>query len=116
MLQESPPTRARLRSVRDVFARRDTFDVKTHALLPIVNLARWSALSVGSAALATTERLQAAAGSAMRPADLLSRERLSPIDRSMLAQAVREIAAAQRRMDNVSAYLPASEWASRGTS
>ncbi len=148
LLQESLSTRARLRSVRDVFARRDTFDVKTHALLPIVNLARWSALSVGSAALPTTERLQAAAGSAMLPAeqalnlveafgmlqrlrlryqliqrqrgeppsDLLSRDRLSPIDRSMLAQAVREIASAQRRMDNVSAHLPASEWASRGTS
>lgn len=142
LLQESLSKRARLRSVGDVFARRDTFDVKKQALLPIVNLARWSALSVGSAVLPTTERLRAASGSAILPtevalnlieafemlqrlrlryqlmqlqrgeraSDLLSRDRLSPIDRSMLAQAVREIASAQRRMDNVSAYLPASQW------
>jgi CBS domain-containing protein len=35
---------------------------------------------------------------------------LSPIDRSMLAQAVHEIAAVQRRMDNVAVYLPADAW------
>ena len=35
---------------------------------------------------------------------------MSPIDRSMLAQAVHEIAAVQRRMDNVAVYLPADAW------
>ncbi len=46
-----------------------------------------------------------------KPSDILLRDRLSPIDRSMLAQAVHEIAAVQRRMDNVAAYLPADAWA-----
>jgi CBS domain-containing protein len=97
---------------------------------------------VGSPALPTTERLKAAAGSAMlpqeqahnlieafevvqrlrlryqieqyerseKPSDLLVRDRLSPIDRSMLGQAVHEVAAVQRRMDNVALYLPADAW------
>ena len=55
---------------RGILARRaETFDIKAHALLPVVNLARWAALSVGSAVLPTTERLRAAAGSAMLPAE-----------------------------------------------
>jgi CBS domain-containing protein len=143
LMQESLAKRAKYRSVRDIFTRRETFDIKTHALLPIVNIARWVALSVGSAALPTTERLKAAAGSAMlpdeqahnlieafdvvqrlrlryqieqyergeKPSDPLVRDRLSPIDRSMLAQAVHETAAVQRRMDNVAVYLPADAWA-----
>ena len=122
----------------------ETFDIKAHALLPVVNLARWAALSVGSAVLPTTERLQAAAGSAMLPDEqaallievfeVLQRLRLryqlaaaragraavrraaarqvSPIDRSVIRQAVREIAAAQRRMDNVSHYVDIEEWTS----
>jgi CBS domain-containing protein len=142
LMQESLSKRARYRSVRDIFTRRETFDIKAHALLPIVNIARWTALSMGSPALPTIERLKAAAGSAMLPdeqannlieafevlqhlrlryqleqydraeppSDLLVRDRLSPIDRSMLAQAVHEIAAVQRRMDNVAAYLPADAW------
>jgi CBS domain-containing protein len=142
LMQESLSKRAKYRSMRDVFTRRETFDIKTHALLPIVNMARWVGLSVGSAALPTTERLKAAAGSAMlpheqaqnlieafdvvqrlrlryqieqyqrseKPSDLLVRDRLSPIDRSMLAQAVHEVGAVQRRMDNVAVYLPADAW------
>ena len=142
LMQQSLASRARYRSVRDIFTRRETFDVKAHALLPIVNIARWVGLSVGSAALPTRDRLEAAAGSAMlpdeqahnlveafeviqrlrlryqieqyergeKPSDILVRDRLSPIDRSMLAQAVHEIAAAQRRMDNVAAHLPADAW------
>ena len=47
--------------------RDDVFDIKADAILPVVNLARWAALSVGSAALPTTERLRAASGSAMLP-------------------------------------------------
>ena len=142
LLQESLSARAKSRSLRDLVARRDTIDLKKHAVLPIVNMARWAALAVGSSALSTTERLQAAAGSAMlpdehahnlidiftvlqrlrlryqlieyergeKPLDVVSRDRMSPIDRSVVAEAVREIAAVQRRMDNVAAYLPAEAW------
>jgi CBS domain-containing protein len=145
LLSESLSARAKSRSLRDVLARRDTVDLKEHALLPIVNTARWAALAVGSAALSTTERLQAAAGSAMLPdeqahnlidvfavlqrlrlryqliqhqrgeppTDVITRDRLSPIDRSVVAQAIREIAGVQRRMDNIAAYLPAEAWTSR---
>ena len=144
LLLESLARRAKLRSVVAWRAAPDTFDIKAHALLPVVNLARWAALSVGSAVLPTTERLRAASGSAMlpdeqartlievfevlqrlrlryqlrqyqageRPSDVLVLDRLSPIDRSVIAQAVREIAAVQRRMDNVSHYVAVEEWAS----
>ena len=144
LLQASLATRARARSLRDVFARRDSVDLKHDAMLPIVNIARWAALSVGSTALPTTERLRAAAGSVMLPgeqaenlaqivdilqrlrlryqliqyqrgeppSDVVTRERMSPIDRSVLTEASREIAAVQRRMDKVSAYLPVGEWVS----
>ena len=110
----------------------------------MVNIARWAALSVGSAVLPTTERLRAASGSAMlpdeaastlievfdvlqrlrlryqlgqyrageRPTDLITLDRLSPIDRSVIAQAVREISGVQRRMDNVSHYVAVEDWAS----
>lgn len=145
LLRESLAWRAKQPPGRGVLARRaETFDVKTHALLPVVNLARWAALSVGSAALPTTERLAAAAGSAMlpgeqasvlvevfellqrlrlhqqlrqlraggRPSDVLRRQDVSRIDRSMVRQAVREIATVQRRMDNVSHYVDIEEWTS----
>jgi len=142
LLEASLSARAKTRSLRDVLSRRDTIDLKKHAVLPIVNTARWAALAVGSSALSTTERLQAAAGSAMlpdehahnlidvftvlqrlrlryqlieyqrgeKPLDVVSRERMSPIDRSVVTEAVREIAAVPRRMDNVAAYLPAEAW------
>jgi CBS domain-containing protein len=144
LLEESLSARARLRSVRDVLTRRaDTFDVKTQALLPIVNIARWAALSVQSAVLPTTERLRSAAGSAMlpaeqasilieafevlqrlrlryqllqhqrgdRPSDVFVLDRMSPIDRSVITQCVREISSVQRRMDNIAVYVPAEAWA-----
>jgi CBS domain-containing protein len=149
LLQESLSARARLRPMRDVLTRRvGTFDIKSHALLPIVNIARWAALSVGSAQLPTTERLQAAAGSEMlpaeqastlievfevlqrvrlryqllqhqrgqRPSDVFVLDRMSAIDRSIVTQAVREISSVQRRMDNISAYVPPEAWATRGPS
>ena len=145
LLQESLARRARMPSGRGLLNRRSgAFDVKDHAVLPIVNLARWAALSVGSAELPTTERLRAAAGSPMLPqgqadtlvevfevlqrlrlryqlqqhqrglppSDVLEMNRVSPIDRSVIAQAVREVASVQRRMDNVSLYVPADSWAS----
>jgi CBS domain-containing protein len=37
---------------------------------------------------------------------------MSSIDRSVIAQAVREISSVQRRMDNISHFVPAEEWAS----
>lgn len=143
LLQESLARRARLRSLRDVLSgRRTGFDLKDHALLPIVNLARWAALSVGSSALPTTERLRAAAGSTVLPApqalalvevfEVLQRIRLrhqlrqveqglapgdrvdltavSAIDRSIITRAVREIAAVQRRLDNLSLYDDPESW------
>lgn len=143
LLQESLSRRARLRSLRDVLAgRRTGFDLKSHALLPIVNLARWAALSVGSPALPTTERLRAAAGSTALPAaqalalvevfEVLQRIRLrhqlrqveegvapgdrvdltavSAIDRSIITRAVREIAAVQRRLDNIALYDDPESW------
>lgn len=143
LLQESLSHRARMHSVLDVLVRRDgIFDIKAGAILPVVNLARWAALSVGSAALPTTERLRVASGSAMlparraenlveafevlqrlrlryqllqvqageRPTDQLTLDRLSPIDRSVVNQAVREVATAQRRMDNISQYVPIDAW------
>ena len=143
LLAESLSKRAKLRPMRQIVARQaGTFDIKTHALLPIVNIARWAALSVGSATLPTTARLRAAAGSTMlpdgqadtlievfgalqrlrlryqlmqhragdRPSDLITMNRMSSIDRSVIAQAVREISAVQRRMDNISKYVPPEAW------
>lgn len=143
LLQESLARRARRNTMLDTLMGRDeAFDIKRRAILPVVNLARWSALSVGSSVLSTVARLEAAAGSAMlpaaraanlveafqvlqrlrlryqlhqlrqgiRPTDLLVLDDLSPIDRSLVQQAVREVAAAQRRMDNVSHYVPIESW------
>jgi CBS domain-containing protein len=143
LLEESLASRARMRSWRKVLSGRpETFSIKAHAVLPVVNLARWAALAVGSPALPTVERLRAASGSQMlpsdraetlvevfgllqrlrlryqllqrqngdRPSDLLTLDRLSSIDRSLVAEAVREIAAIQRRMTNVANFLPAEGW------
>jgi CBS domain-containing protein len=49
--------------------RRKAIDLKTQALLPITNIARWAALSAESSALPTPERLRAAAGSRMMTAE-----------------------------------------------
>lgn len=144
LLRESLSKRARLLPMRHILARQpDTFDIKSHALVPIVNIARWAALSVGSAALPTTERLRAAAGSAMlpdqqadtlvevfgvlqrlrlryqlmqfragdRPSDLIRMAAMSSIDRSVIAQAVREIAGVQKRMTNIAHFVPVESWA-----
>ncbi|WP_229674170.1 putative nucleotidyltransferase substrate binding domain-containing protein [Nakamurella endophytica] len=143
MLQESLARRARLRTMRDVLVRRGgTFDIKTHALAPVVDMARCAALSVRSAELSTRARLAAAAGSPILdpdqahtlievfevlqrirlsyqlaqlergdPAtDVLSMHRLSPLDRSLIAQAVREVAAIQRRVANLAQLLDPEEW------
>ena len=144
LLEESLASRARMRSMARRAARRpETFDIKAHAVLPVVNLARWAALdrrlappcrpSNGCArrpgrrcCRATGPRrwsrcsrllqrlrlryqlLQRQSGD--RPSDLLTLDRLSSIDRSLVAEAVREIAAIQRRMTNVAHFLPAEGW------
>jgi len=143
LLQESLARRAKRNTMLDTLrGRDDSFDIKRRAILPVVNLARWSASSVGSSALSTVTRLEDAAGSAMlpatraanlveafqvlqrlrlryqlnqlrhgiRPTDLMVLDDLSPIDRSLVQQSVREVAAAQRRMDNVSQYVPIESW------
>jgi CBS domain-containing protein len=47
------------------------------------------------------------------PTDVLEMATVSPIDRSILAQAIREVAAVQRRMDNIAVYVPVDEWTAR---
>ncbi|RUP30346.1 MAG: CBS domain-containing protein [Mycolicibacterium sp.] len=64
LLQDSLSRRARLLSVRDrIIGRDEKFDIKGRGLLPIVNVARWASLSVGSPELHTVDRLRVAAGS-----------------------------------------------------
>ena len=54
--------RVKTRSLRDVFSRRSgTFDLKHHAMTPIVNLARWGGLSADVASASTPARLSAGA-------------------------------------------------------
>jgi CBS domain-containing protein len=136
LLSESVSHRAkeRDRTLRDVFTGKgDTFDVKSHGLLPVVSIARWAALGVGSTELQTVKRLRDASGSKIlhgaeadrlievfdilqrmrlrhhlnrlrhgqQPSDLIDRDELSPIERSMIGQAVREINTIARRMDRV---------------
>lgn len=137
-LRDALAGRARLRSLRDVLARRGgTFDLKAHALTPIVNLARWGGLSVGMASASTPARLAAASGNGMlsdddvsvltevfallqrlrlahqidqitaghRPGDVLVMADLSPLERSLLTDGVREIAAVQRRVGYLAANV-----------
>lgn len=125
--------RVRTRSLRDVLSRRGgTFDLKSHAVTPIVNLARWGGLSGDVASASTPARLQAAAASGAlsdrdadtlgevfamlqrlrmthqidqlaagsRPGDVVTMSELSPLNRSLLNDGLREIAAVQRRAGN----------------
>ena len=142
LMQESLSKRAKFRSVRDIFTRRETFDIKTHALLPIVNIASlgWTERGIRGAADRRTAQGGRRFGHAARrtggqprsrpsmssngcgcairssstnepkkPSDLLVRDRLSPIDRSMLARPCRD-----RRGPTpdgqVAVYLPADAW------
>jgi CBS domain-containing protein len=123
--------KVRPRSLRDVVARRGgTFDLKAHALTPIVNLARWAGLTVGLVSASTPARLAAGAGNGIlseddanilrevfdllqrlrmahqieqlatgcTPGDIITMSELSPLNRSLLNDGVREIAAVQRRV------------------
>jgi CBS domain-containing protein len=128
--------KVRTRSLRDVVARRGgTFDLKGHALTPIVNLERWGGLTVGVVSASTPARLEAAAGNGVlsqadantlgevfallqglrmahqidqiaagcTPGDIVTMSELSPLNRSLLNDGVREITAVQRRVRNMAA-------------
>ncbi|GAB7067972.1 CBS domain-containing protein [Mycobacterium hodleri] len=125
--------RVRTRSLRDVLSRRGgTFDLKSHAVTPIVNLARWGGLVGDVASASTPARLTAAAacgalgdrdaatlgevfGMLQRlrmthqveqlvaghsPGDVVTMSELSPLNRSLLNDGLREIAAVRRRVGN----------------
>ena len=55
--------------------------------------------------------LQVADGS--RASDSLVFDQMSPIDRSIVTSAVREISQAQKRMANVASYVESGEWGKR---
>ncbi len=132
-LLEALSGKVRTRSVRDVLSRRGgTFDLKSHAVTPIVNLARWGGLTADLASASTPTRLSAAAQagairerdaetlcdvfvmlqrlrmahqveqmSAGRTAgDVITMSELSPLNRSLLGDGLREIAAVRRRVGN----------------
>jgi CBS domain-containing protein len=123
--------RVRTRSLRDVLARRGgTFDLKNHAVTPIVNLARWGGLTAGLTTATTPARLAAAAHARAistqdatmlcdvflmlqrlrmthqveqlvaghTPGNVITMSELSPLNRSLLNEGLREIAAVQRRV------------------
>ncbi|MBY6705609.1 cyclic nucleotide-binding domain-containing protein [Rhodococcus sp. BP-241] len=137
-LRDALATRARVRSVRDVLARRGTtVDLKSHAVSPIVNLARWGGMSVGVACASTPARLTAAAGNGLlsepdsrvlvdvferlqhlrfghqvdclsdgrTPTDVVALGELTPLERSMVMDAIREIASVQRRVGHVASTV-----------
>jgi CBS domain-containing protein len=125
--------KVRTRSLRDVLSRRGgTFDLKNHAVTPIVNLARWGGLTAGVTSATTPARLGAAAqagaistrdadtlrdvfvmlqrlrmahqveqiAAGHTPGDVITMSELSPLNRSLLGDGLREIAAARRRVGN----------------
>jgi CBS domain-containing protein len=127
-------SRVRTRSLRDVLSRRGgTFDLKHHAITPIVNLARWGGLSADLGSASTPARLSAAAqvgaiseqdaatlcdvfvmlqrlrmahqvaqlAQGHTPGDVITMSELSPLNRSLLNDGLREIVAVQRRVRNV---------------
>ncbi|MET0898474.1 MAG: putative nucleotidyltransferase substrate binding domain-containing protein [Mycobacterium sp.] len=86
----------RTRSLRDIVARRGgTFDLKSHALTPIVNLARWGGLTVGIVSASTTARLQAAAGNGLLSVDdaTVLREVFDLLQRLRMAHQIDQLAA-----------------------
>lgn len=126
--------RVKTRSLRDVLSRRGgTFDLKQHAVTPIVNLARWGGLSADVGAASTPARLSAAAqvgaisdqdaetlcevflmlqrlrmahqvaqiAAGHTPGDVITMSELSPLNRSLLNDGLREIVGVQRRIRNV---------------
>jgi CBS domain-containing protein len=123
--------KVRTRSLRDVLSRRGgTFDLKNHAVTPIVNLARWGGLTADVTTATTPARLGAAAhagaissrdaktlcdvfvmlqrlrmahqveqiAAGHTPGDVITMSELSPLNRSLLSDGLREIAAVRRRV------------------
>jgi CBS domain-containing protein len=126
--------KVRTRSLRDVLSRRGgTFDLKNHAVTPIVNLARWGGLTADVTSATTPTRLSAAAqagalsqrdaetlcdvfvmlqrlrmahqveqlSAGRTPGDVITMSELSPLNRSLLGDGLREIAAVRRRVGNL---------------
>jgi CBS domain-containing protein len=125
--------RVKPRTLRDVLSRRSgTFDLKHHAITPIVNLARWGGLTADVTSASTPARLVAAAQSGAlsdgdaetlcdvfvmlqrlrmahqvgqivaghQPGDVITMSELSPLNRSLLNDGLREIVGVQRRVRN----------------
>jgi CBS domain-containing protein len=117
-----------------VLSRRGgTFDLKSHAVTPIVNLARWGGLSADVTSATTPARLAAAAqagaisqrdantlcdvfvmlqrlrmvhqveqiSAGRTPGDVITMSELSPLNRSLLGDGIREIAAVRRRVGSI---------------
>ena len=132
-LLEALSGKVRTRSLRDVLSRRGgTFDLKSHAVTPIVNLARWGGLTAGVTSASTPTRLEAAAqagalsqgdartlcdvftmlqrlrmvhqveqvAAGHTPGDVITMSELSPLNRSLLGDGLREIEAVRRRVGN----------------
>ena len=133
-LLEALSGKVRTRSLRDVLSRRGgTFDLKSHAVTPIVNLARWGGLTAGITSASTPTRLEAAADAGAlserdartlcdvfamlqrmrithqveqvaagnKPGDVITMSELSPLNRSLLGDGLREIEAVRRRVGNL---------------
>ena len=130
-LLDALSTRVWQRSFWKVLSRRGgTFDLKAHAVTPVVNLARWGGLSVGIASATTSARLTGAASNDLlteqdarvleeifvllqrirmrhqvdqivagrAPGDVVSLAEITPLNRSLLAESAREVAAVQKRV------------------
>jgi CBS domain-containing protein len=73
MLQDATSMRASIPSRLRMFATQsDTVDLKLAAVDPVVKIARWAAVSVGSDALSTCARLDAATAKVLDPDDVSS--------------------------------------------
>jgi CBS domain-containing protein len=48
--------------------------------------------------------------SGQHPTDTFAEELMSPMDRSVVTQAIREISSVQKRMTRLSAYVPTDQW------
>jgi CBS domain-containing protein len=73
MLQDATALRAGFPSRLRMFTSGgDTVDLKRAAVDPVVKIARWAALSAGSSALSTLDRLDAAANGVLDPDDASS--------------------------------------------
>ena len=101
-LLEALADKPRTRSLRDIVARRGgTFDLKSHALTPIVNLARWGGLTVGVVSASTPSRLEAAAGNGLLSEGdaTILREVFDLLQRLRMAHQVDQIVAGVRPGD-----------------